>query len=94
MAITAYEFIQTGGLDRLNELVADKVTSGYEPFGPVVEFANGNFGQAVVINDAAAPSGDVLTAQPDIADITGAPAESDFNGLLAALRAAGVLTAA
>ncbi len=36
-------------------------------------------------------SAGAITPQPDIPDITGDPGEGDFNGLLAALRAAGVL---
>jgi len=91
MAITAYEFVRTNGHDRLNDLIAEKISGGYEPFGPLILFDGGDVGQAVIAQSPPAPTGSVITAQPDIADIADAPDETDFNGLLAMLRSAGVL---
>lgn len=51
-------------------------------------------GKVTVAQLATATQAKLITQQPAIADLSAAPSMEDFNGLLAALRAAGVIASA
>lgn len=72
----------------MNPQLAKRVTDGINGAGgsAPVSSVNGKTGAVVL---AAADVG--IKQQASIADLTAAPTEGDFNGLLSALRAAGIL---